>query len=101
MTINQIALDCIRLSNISGETIANTFAQLLEKLDKAGDQGGMLVLTYVPEDQLGEPNEGELVPSLTLTLKPYHTTVWLLAEQKKQEHPNGVRGNIGCCGGPP
>ncbi len=70
MKINQSALDAVFASEIDGPKLARTFLEMRGRLESEGDIGGMLVLTYVD----GEPEEGELVPSITLTLKPYQKT---------------------------
>jgi hypothetical protein len=67
MKINKAALDALFTSEIDGPKLVETFCEMRRRFESEDDVGGMLVLTYVD----GEPDEGELIPSITLTLKPY------------------------------
>lgn len=64
--INPDALLAVQQSDLTGESLADLFDEMAAKLD-ADDEGGMLVLTYAHKT----PAIGELVPTLTLTLKKY------------------------------
>jgi hypothetical protein len=69
MPINNYALATIRQSGITGTDFADLFEQLAASMEKTDSSAGLLVLNYMSPDQL--PAEGELVPVVTLALKPF------------------------------
>lgn len=71
MIINQKALDTIRDSAISGPRLADLFEKMSAGTEAVGSPGGLLILSYI--DPVNMPEEGELVPTITLALKPFTT----------------------------
>lgn len=69
MPINDYALTTIRQSGMTGADFADLFEQLAVSMAKTDSSAGLLVLNYMSPDQL--PAEGELVPVVTLALKPF------------------------------
>lgn len=69
MPINQHALESIRHAAITGENVAALFEKMALGAQGVGSSGGLFVLSYLDPDQL--PDEGELVPTITLALKPF------------------------------
>ncbi len=70
MVINQHTLDSIRNANLTGPNFATLFKQLAEGNETMDAPGSLLVLSYMDLENL--PAEGELVPTITLALKPFH-----------------------------
>ena len=71
MLINPKALNAICGSPISGPQLADLFARMATGIETVGSPGGLLILSYV--DPANMPEEGELVPTITLALKPFTT----------------------------
>jgi len=71
MKINQKALDAIRGSAISGPPLADLFEKMSAGTEAVGSPGGLMILSYI--DPANLPEEGELVPTITLALKPFTT----------------------------
>lgn len=71
MTINQKALRAIRDSAIDGPNLGNLFEKMSAGTEAVGSSGGLLILSYI--DPASMPKEGELVPTITLALKPFTT----------------------------
>lgn len=71
MNINQKALKAIRDSGISGPRLADLFEKMSVGTKAVGSPGGLLILSYI--DPVNMPKEGELVPTITLALKPFTT----------------------------
>lgn len=71
MPINELALSAIHSAALSGPNIARQFRRMAEGTEGVGSSGGMLILNYIDPNQL--PKEGELVPVITLSLKPFTT----------------------------
>lgn len=69
--INEHALNAIRTAAISGPNLAGLFERMAIGAQGVGSSGGMFILSYLDPDQL--PEEGELVPTITLSLKPFTT----------------------------
>jgi hypothetical protein len=69
--INQHALDAIRTAALTGPNIAAQFERMAVGAQGVGSSGGMFILSYLDPEQL--PEEGELVPVITLSLKPFTT----------------------------
>lgn len=69
MNISQVALNAIRESQLSGPNVAALFERMAENAATVASQGGLLILSYLPPEVL--PSEGELVPTITLALKPF------------------------------
>ncbi len=69
MPINNQILDTIRQADLSGANIAELFEQLAVSMAKTDSSAGLLILQFIRQEQL--PAEGELVPTLTLALKPF------------------------------
>lgn len=69
--INSHALEAIRTSQITGPNLADLFEKMTNGTLAVGSSGGLLILNYLNPDQL--PSEGELVPTITLALKPFTT----------------------------
>jgi hypothetical protein len=69
MGINKFALNAIRGAAITGENIASLFERMADGTLGVSSSGGLLVLNYMEPNQL--PAEGELVPTITLALKPF------------------------------
>jgi len=67
--INQHALEAIRASELSGANIAELLERMAAETEQIGSSGGLFILSYLDPDQL--PEEGELVPTITLALKPF------------------------------
>jgi len=81
MEINQQALDAIRGSAITGENLAQLFEKMAAGIETVRSPGGLLILSYI--DPKSMPAEGELVPTLTLALKPF--TLRQPASEEKHE----------------
>lgn len=69
MVINQKALNTIRGSAITGPNLADLFEKMAKGVETVGSPGGLLILSYI--DPVNMPKEGELVPTITLALKPF------------------------------
>ena len=69
IVINQPALEAIRKADLTGKNFADLFEQMTKGTEGVGAFGGLLILDYT--NQL--PEEGELVPTITLALKPFTT----------------------------
>ncbi len=69
MKINQQALEAIRRSKITGENLAKLFERMAAGISTVGSPGGLLILSYI--DSKSMPTEGELVPTITVALKPF------------------------------
>ncbi len=69
MKINQQSLDAIRGSEITGENLANLFEKMAAGIESVDSPSGLLILSYI--DPKIMPAEGELIPTLTLALKPF------------------------------
>ena len=95
MNISQVALNAIRESQLSGPNVAALFERMAENVTVISSQGGLLILSYLPPEVL--PPEGELVPTITLALKPFsmrqltptspHHPSWLF-DRKDPDHPD-------------
>lgn len=81
MKINQQALNAIRGSAITGENLAQLFEKMAAGVETVGSPGGLLILSYI--DPKSMPAEDELVPTLTLALKPF--TLRQPAPEEKQD----------------
>lgn len=71
MAINQHALEAIRTAALTGPNLAAQFERMAVGAQGVGSSGGMFILNYLDPDQL--PEEGELIPVITLSLKPFTT----------------------------
>jgi len=69
MEINQQALDAICGSAINGPNLAALFKKMAAGIETVDSPSGLLILSYIDPKSL--PEEGELVPTLTLALKPF------------------------------
>jgi len=69
MPINEHALNAIRTADLTGPNVAALFERMTVGAQGVGSSGGMFILNYLDPDQL--PVEGELVPVITLSLKPF------------------------------
>ena len=69
MPINQHALEAIRRAALTGENFAGLFEKMAGSVEIATSSGGLLILNYIDPQNL--PAEGELVPTITLALKPF------------------------------
>lgn len=69
--IHQHAIEAIRKANLTGENFASLFEQMTKGTEGVGAFGGLLILDYTDSNHL--PAEGELVPTITLALKPFTT----------------------------
>lgn len=73
MAINQYALESIRSAALTGENLAGLFEKMASGVGVVDSPGGLLILNYMDPQNL--PAEGELVPTITLALKPF-TLKW-------------------------
>lgn len=89
MKINQQALEAIRDSAITGPNLAALFKKMAAGVETVGSPGGLLILSYI--DPQSMPAEGELVPTLTLALKPF--TLRRPVELAPEE-PEGPEGHL-------
>lgn len=69
MPINQHALESIRNAALTGENLAGLFEKIANGVGVVDSPGGLLILNYMDPQNL--PAEGELVPTITLALKPF------------------------------
>lgn len=69
MPINQHALEAIRGAALTGENFAGLFEKMAGSVEIVTSSGGLLILNYIDPQNL--PAEGELVPTITLALKPF------------------------------
>lgn len=69
--INKHALQAIRAAALTGPNIAAQFERMAIGTEGVGSSGGLFILSYLDPEQL--PSEGELVPTITLALKPFTT----------------------------
>ncbi len=69
MAINQHALESIRNAAITGKNFAGLFEKMASDIEIVGSPGGLFILNYMDPENL--PTEGELVPTITLALKPF------------------------------
>lgn len=69
MPINQHALKSIRSAALTGENLAGLFEKMADSVEIVASPGGLLILNYMDPQNL--PAEGELVPTITLALKPF------------------------------
>ena len=70
MKINQQTLKAIRDSAITGGNLADLFEKMATGIETVDSPGGLVILSYIDPTKM--PTEGELVPTLTLALKPFH-----------------------------
>jgi len=71
MPINEYALRAIRTADLTGENIADLFERMVCGTQGVGSSGGMFILNYIDPEAL--PEDGELIPVITLALKPFTT----------------------------
>jgi len=84
--IHQKALEAIRNAALTGENFALLFERMATGLAGVASPGGLLVLNYLDPNQM--PEEGELVPTITLALKPFTLRQPLRpASRKPKEEP--------------
>lgn len=69
MPINQHALKAIRGAALTGENLAGLFERMADSTEMVAAPAGLLILNYIDPRNL--PAEGELVPTITLALKPF------------------------------
>ena len=69
MLINQHALEAIRGAALTGKNLAELFEKMAGGVEVVASPGGLLILNYMDPQNL--PAEGELVPTITLALKPF------------------------------
>lgn len=101
MNINQRALEAIRGSEITGTNLANLFERMATGITTVGSPGGLLILSYI--DPINMPKEGELVPTLTLALKPFTLRspalgIGTLVTGGPENDPVGEKGELGSPG---
>lgn len=68
--LNQRAIEALRNSDITGPALVDVFEKMAQGLIGMNAPGGMLNLNFIPPDTI--PAEGELVPIITLALRPFH-----------------------------
>jgi len=88
MDINFLALEAIRCSQITGARLAGVFEKMATGTKAVGSSGGLLILSYI--DPANMPKEGELVPTVTLALKPFTTRL-----PQPEPEPEGESGPPG------
>jgi len=67
--INHHALEAIRNAAFTGKNLAGLFEKMANSTEIVASSGGLLILNYIDPQNL--PVEGELVPTITLALKPF------------------------------
>jgi len=67
--LNDAAVKAIYNSDISGPALVGVFEKMAQGLLGVNAPGGMLNLNFIPPDTL--PEEGDLIPVITLALRPF------------------------------
>lgn len=69
MKLNDAAMQAVYHSDISGPALVSVFEKMAQGLLGVKAPGGMLNLNYLPPDTM--PEEGDLIPVITLALRPF------------------------------
>jgi len=91
MNINFLALEAIRCSQITGARLAGVFEKMAVGTEAVGSPSGLLILSYIDSENM--PKEGELVPTITLALKPFTTR--LPKPEEPEDDRRGEKGEPG------
>ena len=67
--LNDAAMQAIHNSDISGPALVGVFEKMAQSLLGVKAPGGMLNLNYLPPGIM--PEEGDLIPVITLALRPF------------------------------